>query len=92
MFLNEVYQRRMDVYMFLIYLAQVASSLRSSNRRPTAYSRKGSRGVTVSTSRATAARAAAILLVSCHIRDEELNRKLSTGTYKLVFNTNFNQF
>ena len=57
-------------------IAHVARTLHKSERR-TAYSRKGSRGVTVSTSRATAARAAAILLVSCRIQNQEQDRKLS---------------
>lgn len=58
--------------------AQVARSFRQSNRNTT-LSRRGSRGVTVSSSRATAARAAAILLVSCHIptNHDQATRKSS---------------
>lgn len=77
-------------------IAQVARSLSETNnnnhgRRKT-YSRRGSQGVMVSSSRATAARAAAILLVSCHIpptATENTLRKSSdsnTGSTLLIQN------
>lgn len=68
---NYIYTIYVKYIYFLSFspIAQVARSLRQSDQSRT-HSRRGSRGVTVSSSRATAARAAAILLVSCHLNQE----------------------